>query len=85
MQVIDVPSSSSVPQDDDKVGQQPNEHTCVSQAQMEQAQYVDSPQPPTQVIERRITPLLQAHSQDLVIGSPSKGVMTRSQIFCFIY
>ena len=27
----------------------------------------------------RNTPLLQDHPQDLIIGSPSKGVMTRSQ------
>ena len=26
-----------------------------------------------------IHPLLQAHPQDLIIGSPSKGIMTRSQ------
>jgi hypothetical protein len=44
-----------------------------------QAQDVDAPQPPPQVVERRNSPLLQAHPQDLIIGSPSKGVMTRSQ------
>ena len=38
-----------------------------------------APQPPPQVVDRRNSPLLQAHSQDLIIGSPSKGVMTRSQ------
>jgi hypothetical protein len=31
------------------------------------------------VVDRRNSPLLQAHPQDLIIGSPSKGVMTRSQ------
>ena len=44
-----------------------------------QAQDVDAPQPPPQVVNRRNTPLLQDHPQDLIIGSPSKGVMTRSQ------
>ena len=44
-----------------------------------QAQDVDAPQPPPQVVDRRNSPLLQAHPQDLSIGSPSKGVMTRSQ------
>jgi hypothetical protein len=44
-----------------------------------QAQDVDAPQPPPQVVDRRNSPLLQAHSEDLIIGSPSKGVMTRSQ------
>ena len=44
-----------------------------------QAQDVDVPQPPPQVVDRRNSPLLQAHPQDLIIGSPSKGVMTRSQ------
>ena len=43
-----------------------------------QAQYVDAPQPPPQVVNRRNTPL-QDHPQDLIIGSPSKGVMTHSQ------
>jgi hypothetical protein len=31
------------------------------------------------VVDRRNSPLLQAHPQDLIIGSPTKGVMTRSQ------
>ena len=44
-----------------------------------QAQDVDAPQPPSQVVDRRNSPLLQAHPQDLIIGSPSKGVMTRSK------
>ena len=59
-----------------------------------QAQDVDAPQPPPQVVDRRNIPLLQAHPQDLIIGSPLKGVMTRSQkltsfikhhsfVFCF--
>ena len=43
-----------------------------------QAQDVDAPQPP-QVVNRRNTPLLQDNLKDLIIGSPLKGVMTRSQ------
>ena len=31
------------------------------------------------MVDSRNSPLLQAHPQDLIIGSPSKGVMTRSQ------
>ena len=31
------------------------------------------------MVYKRNSPLLQAHPQDLIIGSPSKGVMTRSQ------
>ena len=57
-----------------------NEDTYISHDQMiAQAQDVDAPQPPPQVFDRRNTPLLQAHPQDLIIGSPSKGVMTRSK------
>ena len=77
--MIDPPSSSSVPQDGEKDGRVENEDTHVSYEQMViQAQDVDAPQPP-QVVNRRNTPLLQDHPQDLIIGSPSKGVMTRSQ------
>ena len=46
---------------------------------MAQAHDIDAPQPPPQVVDRRNTSLLQAHPQDLIIGSPTKGVMTRSQ------
>jgi hypothetical protein len=79
-QVINQPSSSNVPQDDDKDERVENEDTHVSHEQaMAQAQDVDAPQPTPQVVDRRHSPLLQAHSQDLIIGSPTKGVMTRSQ------
>ena len=85
--MIDPPSSSNVPQDDDKDGRVENENTHVSHDQrVAQAQDVDAPQPLSQVVDRRNSPLLQAHSQDLIIGSPSKGVMTRSQkLASFIY
>jgi hypothetical protein len=80
VQVIDPPSSSNVPQDDNKDGRVENEDTHVFHDQMvAQAKYVDAPQPPSQVVDRRNSPLLQAHPQDLISGSPSKGVMTFSQ------
>jgi hypothetical protein len=60
--VIDPPSSSSVPQDDVKDERVVNEDTHVSHDQMvAQAQDVDAPQPPPQVVERRNSPLLQAN------------------------
>jgi hypothetical protein len=31
------------------------------------------------VVDKRNSSLLQAHPQDLIIGSPSQGVITRSQ------
>ena len=61
VQVIDPPSSSSVPQDGEKDGRVKNEDTHVSHEQMVvQAQDVDAPQPP-QVVNRRNTPQLQDH------------------------
>ena len=59
VQVIDPPSSSNVPQNDDKDGRVENKDTYVSHDQMlAQAQDVDAPQPPPQVVNRRNTPLL---------------------------
>jgi hypothetical protein len=59
-----------------------NEDTHVSQDQMvAQVQDVDAPHPPPHVVDRRSTPLLQPHPQDLIIGSPLRGVMTRSLKF----
>jgi transposase InsO family protein len=85
VQIIDKPSTSNVPQDDDKDGREANEDTYVSHDQAEaQAQDVDAPQPPPQVVDRRQTPLLQAHPQDLIIGSPTRGVMTRSRLASFM-
>ena len=58
VEVIDPPSSTNVPQDDKDEGVE-NEDTHVSYDQMvAQAQDVDAPQPPPQVVERRTTPLL---------------------------
>ena len=74
------PSTSQVPQDDDDKGRETNEDTFIPQAQVEaQAQDVDAPTQPPQVVDRRSAPILQSHPQELIIGSPSKGVMTRSQ------
>jgi hypothetical protein len=79
VQVINQPPSSNVPQDDDKNERVKNKDTHVSHEQaMAQAQDVDALQSPPQVVDRRHSPLLQAHLQDLIIGSPSNGVMTRS-------
>ena len=77
VQVINPPSSSNMPQDGDKDERVENEDTHVSYDQIvAQAQDVYAPHPPPQVVNRRNTPLLQDHPQDLIIGSPSKGVMT---------
>ena len=59
VQVINPPSSLSVPQDGDKDGRVENEDTHVSHDQMvAQAQDVDAPQLPPQVVDRRNSPLL---------------------------
>jgi hypothetical protein len=86
VQVINQPSSSNVLQDNDKDERVENEDTHISHEQaMAQAQDVDALQPPPQVVDRRNSPLLQAHPQDLIIESPSKGVMTlisKAYFFC---
>ena len=57
VQVIDPPSSSNVPQDDDKDGRVENEDTHVSHDHMvAQTQDVDVPQPLPQVVDRRNSP-----------------------------
>jgi hypothetical protein len=77
VQIVNPPSSSHMPQDNDKNERVENEDTHVSHEQAEtQAQDVDAPQPSSQVVDRRNSPLLQAHPQDLIIGCPTKGVMT---------
>jgi hypothetical protein len=58
-QMDNLPSSSYVPQDDDKNERVENEDTHVSHEQAEaQAQDVDAPQPPPQVVDRKHSPLL---------------------------
>ena len=62
VQVIDPPSSSNVPQDDDKDERVENEDTHVSHDKMvAQARDVDAPQLLPQVVDRRNSPLIQAH------------------------
>jgi hypothetical protein len=84
VQVINQPSSSNVPQDGDKDERVENEDTHVSHEQaVTQAQDVDAPQPNPQVGDRRHSPLLQAHPQDLIIGSPTKGCNDSISKACF--
>jgi hypothetical protein len=79
VQNIDRPSSSSVPQDDEKDERHANEDTFVSHEQARvQAKDVDAPGSSSQVVDRRNSSLLQAHPKDQIIGSPSQGVITRS-------
>jgi len=80
VQIVDGPSSSHVPQNDDKDVRDAHEDTQVTHEQVVvQAQDVDAPQPTPQVVPRRSSLLLQDHSQDLIIRSPSCGVTTRSR------
>ena len=79
VQIIDRPSSSNVPQDDEKDERHANEDTFVSHEQARvQAEDVDAPGSSSQVVDKRNSSLLQAHPQDQIIGSPSQGVITRS-------
>jgi hypothetical protein len=72
VQNIDRPSSSNVPHDDDKDERHANEDTFVSHDQARvQAEDADATRPSSQVVEKRNSSLLQAHSQDQIIGSPS--------------
>ena len=81
VQVID-PPSSNVPQDGDKDGRVENEDTYVSHDQMvAQAQDVDAPQP-SQVVDRRNSPLLQAHPQDLIIGKGCNDSLSKTCFIC---
>ena len=83
VQVIDPPSSSNVPQDDDKDGRVENKDTHVSHDQMvAQAQDVDALQPPPQVVDRRNSPLLKAHPQDLIAFKGCNDSLSKT---CFIY
>jgi hypothetical protein len=80
VQNINMPSSSNVPHDDEKDERHTNEDTFVSHEQERvQAEDVDAPRSSSQVVDKRNSSLLQAHPQDLIIGSPSQGVITRSQ------
>jgi hypothetical protein len=82
VQVINISFSSNVPQYNEKDERHTNKDTFVSQEQeMAPAKDVNAPQPPPQVVDKKTSSLLQSHPQDLIIGSPSKGVITRSQNF----
>jgi hypothetical protein len=82
VQVIDMASSSNVPQDDES---HVNEDTFVSQEQAAvQVKDVDAPQLPPQVFDKRTSSLLQSHPEDLIIGSPSKGFITQSKKLLYI-
>jgi hypothetical protein len=55
LQIIDIPSSSNVPQDDEKDKRHANEDTFVSQEHATvQAEDVDAPQPRPQVIDKEL-------------------------------
>jgi hypothetical protein len=79
VQNIDMPSSSSVQQDDEKDERHANEDTFVSHEQARvQAEDVDAPRSSSQVVDMRNLSVLQAHPQDQIIESPSQEVITRS-------
>ena len=74
-----MPSSSNVPQDDENMrGMQMKIHLSIMNKQRVQAEDVDAPRSSSQVVYMRNSSLLKAHPQDQIIGSPSKGVITRS-------
>jgi hypothetical protein len=80
VQDINMPSSSNVPEHDEKDETHANEDTFVSHEQaMIQGEDVDAPRSSSQVVDRRNSSLLQSHPQDLIIGSPSQEVIIRSQ------
>jgi hypothetical protein len=80
VQDINRASSSNVPHDDEKDERYANEDTFVFHEQARvQAKDVDAPRSSSQVVDKRNSSLLQAHPQDLIIGNPSQGVITRSQ------
>jgi hypothetical protein len=75
VQNIDRPSSSNVPHDDEKDERHANEDTFVSHEQARvQAEDIDAPRS-SQVVDKRNSSLLQAHPQDLIIGSLNKGLL----------
>ncbi|WVZ85473.1 LOW QUALITY PROTEIN: hypothetical protein U9M48_032396 [Paspalum notatum var. saurae] len=81
MQIVDQPSSSMAPQDgseQDKV--LPNEDVHVPQEQIdEQAQDVSTPVRAPQVVTQRRSQLTSGHPKELIIGSPTREVTTRSR------
>ncbi|WVZ97487.1 hypothetical protein U9M48_043017 [Paspalum notatum var. saurae] len=81
VQTIDPPFSSMAPQDgneQDKI--LPNEDVHVPQEQIdEQAQDVGTPIQAPQVAPQRRSQLTSGHPKELIIGSPTRGVTTRSR------
>ncbi|WVZ58437.1 hypothetical protein U9M48_008713, partial [Paspalum notatum var. saurae] len=81
VQTIDQPSSSMAPQDgieQDKI--LPNEDVHVPQEQIdEQAQDVGTPVQAPQVAPQRRSQLTSGYPKELIIGSPTRGVTTRSR------
>jgi hypothetical protein len=76
VQNIDRPSSSNVPQDDEKDERHANEDTFVSHEQARvQAEYVDAPGSSSQVVDKRNSSLLQAHPQNKSLGVLHKGLL----------
>ncbi|WVZ93354.1 hypothetical protein U9M48_039341, partial [Paspalum notatum var. saurae] len=80
VQIVNQPSFSMAPQDgseQDKILQ--NEDVHVPQEQIdEQAQDVDAPVQAPQVAPQRRSQLTSGHPKELIIGSPTRGVTTRS-------
>jgi transposase InsO family protein len=83
VQVIDPPSTSMAPQasnEDKDDTPLPHEDVQVSQHQdEEQAQDVNAPNPSLDTNTVKRMPKSKDHSRDLIIGSPSMGVQTRSK------
>jgi hypothetical protein len=80
VQNIDKPSSSNVSHGDEKDERHANEDTFVYHEQARvQAEDFDAPRSSSQVVDKRNSSLLQAPPQDLIIGSSSQRVITRSQ------
>ncbi|WVZ75084.1 LOW QUALITY PROTEIN: hypothetical protein U9M48_023175, partial [Paspalum notatum var. saurae] len=81
VQTIDQPSSSMAPQngsEQDKI--LPNEDVHVPQEQIdEQVQDVGTPVQAPQVAPQRRSQLTSGHPKELIIGSPTRGVTTRSR------
>ena len=86
VQNIDRPSSSNVPHDDEKDERHANEDTFFSHEQARvQPKDVDAPRSSSQVVDKRNSSLLQAHPQDLIIGSTSQWGYYSFSKMCFIY
>ncbi|WVZ71103.1 LOW QUALITY PROTEIN: hypothetical protein U9M48_019724 [Paspalum notatum var. saurae] len=81
VQIVDQPSLSMAPQDGSEQDKRlPNEDVHVPQEQGdEQAQDVTTPVRTPQVTPQRRSQLTSGHPKELIIGSPTRGVTTRSR------